>query len=81
MKITKSQLKQIIKEEFSNIKEGGSAGHYVSNYPSREPGYGLPKDPEASKPPYKEPVFHGFEDPAEEEPRLDPSHLLLSTAL
>ena len=28
MKITKSQLKQIIKEELSNITEGGAMGHY-----------------------------------------------------
>ena len=28
MKLTKSQLKQIIKEELSNITEGGYAGHY-----------------------------------------------------
>jgi hypothetical protein len=29
MKITKSQLKQIIKEELSNIAEGGSMGHFA----------------------------------------------------
>ena len=28
MKITKKQLKQIIKEELSNITEGGAMGHY-----------------------------------------------------
>ena len=28
MKITKSQLKQIIKEELSNIAEGGDMGHF-----------------------------------------------------
>jgi len=28
MKITKQRLKEIIKEKLSNIKEGGSAGHY-----------------------------------------------------
>ena len=28
MKITKTQLKQIIKEELTNIAEGGPAGHY-----------------------------------------------------
>ena len=28
MKITKSQLKQIIKEELSNIAEGGYMGHH-----------------------------------------------------
>ena len=28
MKLTKSQLKQIIKEELSNIAEGGYMGHY-----------------------------------------------------
>ena len=28
MKLTKSQLKQIIKEELSNITEGGAMGHY-----------------------------------------------------
>ena len=57
MKLTKRELKKIIMEELSNIKEGGSAGHYISNYPSREPGYGLPSSQPEERV-YKEPEFY-----------------------
>ena len=57
MKLTKRELKKIVMEELSSIKEGGAAGHYISNYPSREPGYGLPSSQPEERA-YKEPEFY-----------------------
>ena len=56
MKLTKLKLEEIIMEELEEAY--------------RSVGYGI-GDPEKQKPPYKEPVFHGFEDPAEEEPEYE----------
>ena len=56
MKLTKLKLEEIIMEELEEAY--------------RSIGYGI-GDPEKQKPPYKEPVFHGFEDPAEEEPEYE----------
>jgi len=48
MKLTKSQLKQIIKEELENMSEGGFAGHYDPS--ERLPlGYKMPPENKATE--------------------------------
>jgi|15BtaG_2_1085339.scaffolds.fasta_scaffold145766_1 hypothetical protein len=39
MKLTKTQIKQLIKEELENMSEGGSAGHYENpqEHPALKP--------------------------------------------
>ncbi len=76
MKLTKQKLEEIIKEELSNLMEGGYAGHYVSNYPSREPGYGI-ADPEKQKR-VKPPVWHGKETEESLNPEWDKADKILS---